>query len=91
MKLKEHFIARQDFGYRFISAFQKVVTTLSSYVYIGLGDGEERLANAKSIIGTFSLRICEGMEYSIVVMNDNDDVARNDMAIIKEWLRTNGV
>lgn len=91
MKLKEHFIARQDFGYRFISAFQKVVSILPSYIYIGLGDGEERLANAKSIIGTFSLQIGEGVEYSIIVMNDNESVAESDMAIIKEWVRANEV
>lgn len=91
MKLKEHFIARQDFGYRFISAFQKVVTTLPSYVYIGLGDGEERLANAKSIIGTFSLQIGEGVDFSIIVMNDNENMAESDMAVIKEWLRANEV
>ena len=90
MKLKEHFIARQNFGYRFISSFQKIVSSLSSYVYIGLGDGEERLANAKSIIGTFSLQIGIGVDYSIVVMNDNENVAESDMAIIKEWLRQNG-
>lgn len=91
MKIKEQFTARQDFGYRFISSFQKMVNSLFSYVYIGLGDGEERLANAKSIIGALSLRICEGMEYSIIVMNDNDDVARSDMTIIKEWIRANEV
>ena len=90
MKLKEQFTARQDFGYRFISAFQKVVSNLPSYVYIGLGDGEERLANAKSVIGTFSLRIIEGMDYSIVVMNDNENVAESDIAVIKEWLQVNG-
>ena len=90
MKLKEHLIATQDFGYRFISSFQKMVSSLPSYVYIGLGDGEERLANAKSIIGTFSLQIGEGVDFSIIVMNDNESVAESDMAIIKEWLRANG-
>ena len=90
MKLTEKFTARQNFGYRFISSFQKMVSTLPSYVYIGLGDGEERLANAKSIIGTFSLQIGEGVEYSIIAMNDNESVAQADMAVIKEWLRQNG-
>ena len=90
MKIKEQFTARQNFGYRFISSFQKMVSSLPSYVYIGLGDGEERLANAKSIIGTFSLQIGEGVDFSIIVMNDNDTVAESDMAIIKEWLRQNG-
>lgn len=90
MKIKEQFTARQDFGYRFISTFQKMVSTLPSYVYIGLGDGEERLANAKSIIGTFSLQIGEGVDFSIIVMNDNESVAESNMAIIKEWLRANG-
>ena len=90
MKLTEKFTARQNFGYRFINSFQKIVSSLPSYVYIGLGDGEERLANAKSIIGTFSLQIGMGVDYSIVVMNDNEDAAESDMAIIKEWLRTNG-
>lgn len=90
MKIKENFTARQDFGYRFISSFQKMVTSLPSYVYIGLGGGEERLANAKSIIGIFSLQIGMGADYSIVVMNDNESMAESDMAIIKEWLRANG-
>ena len=90
MKIKESFTARQDFGYRFISSFQKTVASLPSYVYIGLGDGEERLANAKSIIGTFSLQIGIGVDYSIVVMNDNESVAESDMAVIREWLRANG-
>ena len=90
MKLTERFTARQDFGYRFISSFQKIASSLPSYVYIGLGDGEERLANAKSIIGTFSLQIGMGVDYSIVIMNDNESVAESDMAIIKEWLKANG-
>ena len=89
MKLKEHFIARQNFGYRFISSFQKIVSSLPSYVYIGLGDGDERLANAKSIIGALSLQISNGMGFSIVIMNDNEKFAENDMAVIKEWLRQN--
>ena len=91
MKIKESFTARQDFGYRFISSFQKTVASLPSCVYIGLGDGEERLANAKSIIGTFSLQIGNGIDFSVIVMNDNEDIAQGDMAIIKEWLRANEV
>ena len=66
-----------------------MVSSLPSYVYIGLGDGDERLANAKSIIGALSLQISNGMGFSIVIMNDNEKFAENDMAVIKEWLRQN--
>lgn len=89
MKLTEKFTARQNFGYRFINSFQKIVSSLPSYVYIGLGDGDERLANAKSIIGTFSLQIGIGVDFSIIVMNDDEKFAESDMDIIKEWLRAN--
>lgn len=87
MKLTEHFIARQDFGYRFISAFQKMISSLPSYVYIGLNDGTERLANAKSIIGVFSLQIGDGMDFTIIVVNDDETTAYTDMEIIKQWFR----
>lgn len=87
MKLTEHFIARQDFGYRFISAFQKMINSLHSYIYIGLNDGTERLANAKSIIGVFSLQIGDGMDFTIIVINDDENTAYTDMEIIKQWFR----
>lgn len=87
MKLTEHFIARQDFGYRFIYAFQKMIVSLPSYVYIGLNDGTERLANAKSTIGVFSLQIGNGMDFTIIVVNDDENTAYTDMEIIKQWFR----
>lgn len=89
MKVKEHFVARQDFGYRFIAEFQKMVCPLSSYVYIGLDDGEDRLANAKSIIGIFSMQIGRGTDFTIIVMNDDENKANSDMEIIKAWIRAN--
>ena len=91
MKIKEHFVAGQDFGYRLICAFQKMVNSLPSYIYIGLDDGEDRLANAKSMIGVFSLQIGNGSKFTIIVMNDNESIASTDIAVIKEWFRSNGV
>ena len=87
MKIKEHFVAGQDFGYRLICAFQKMVNSLPSYIYIGLDDGEDRLANAKSMIGVFSLQIGNGMDFIIVVINDDIAVAENDMETIKQWFK----
>ena len=89
MKVKEHFVARQDFGYRFIAEFQKMVCHLSSYVYIGLDDGEDRLANAKSIIGVFSMQIGRGTDFTVIVMNDDENTANSDMEIIKAWISEN--
>lgn len=89
MKIKERFVAGQDFGYRYISAFQRIVSSLSSYIYIGLDNGEDRLANAKSIIGVFSLQIGRGTDFTIIVMNDDENIAKSDMEIIKAWIRAN--
>lgn len=89
MKIKEHFVAGQDFGYRLICAFQKMVNSLPSYIYIGLDDGEDRLANAKSMIGVFSLQIGNGSKFTIIVMNDNESMAKSDMETIKAWIRAN--
>ena len=82
-------MARQDFGYRFIAEFQKMVCSLPSYVYIGLDDGEDRLANAKSIIGVFSMQIGRGTDFTIIVMNDDENTANSDMEIIKAWISAN--
>lgn len=89
VKLKEHFVAGQDFGYRLICAFQKMVNSLPSYIYIGLDDGEDRLANAKSMIGVFSLQIGNGSKFTIIVMNDDENIAKSDMETIKAWIRVN--
>lgn len=89
MKIKEHFVAGQDFGYRLICAFQKMVNSLPSYIYIGLDDGEDRLANAKSMIGVFSLQIGCGTDFTIIVMNDDENTAKSDMETIKAWIRAN--
>lgn len=89
MKIKERFVAGQDFGYRYISAFQRIVSSLSSYIYIGLDNGEDRLANAKSIIGVFSLQIGSGTDFSVIVMNDDENIAKSDMEFIKAWIRAN--
>jgi phosphotransferase system HPr-like phosphotransfer protein len=89
VKIKERFVAGQDFGYRYISAFQRIVSSLPSYIYIGLDNGEDRLANAKSIIGVFSLQIGRGTDFTIIVMNDDENIAKSDMEIIKAWIRAN--
>ena len=89
MKIKERFVAGQDFGYRYISAFQRIVSSLPSYIYIGLDNGEDRLANAKSIIGVFSLQIGRGTDFTIIVMNDDENTAKSDMETIKAWIRAN--
>lgn len=89
VKLKEHFVAGQDFGYRLICAFQKMVNSLPSYIYIGLDDGEDRLANAKSMIGVFSLQIGRGTNFTVIVMNDDENIAKSDMETIKDWIRAN--
>ena len=91
MKIAEHFVAGQDFGYRLICAFQKMVNSLPSYIYIGLDDGDDRLANAKSMIGVFSLQIGNGSKFTIIVMNDNESMASADITVIKEWFRSNEV
>lgn len=64
-----------------------MIASLPSYVYIGLNDGTERLANAKSIIGVFSLQIGDGMDFTIIVVNDDENTAYTDMEIIKQWFR----
>lgn len=89
MKIKERFVAGQDFGYRYISAFQRIMSSLPSYIYIGLDNGDDRLANAKSIIGVFSLQIGRGADFSVIVMNDDENTAKFDMEIIKAWIRAN--
>ena len=89
MKIKERFVAGQDFGYRYISAFQRIVSSPPSYIYIGLDNGEDRLANAKSIIGVFSLQIGRGTDFTIIVMNDDENIAKSDMKTIKAWIRAN--
>lgn len=89
VKLKEHFVAGQDFGYRLICAFQKMVNSLPSYIYIGLDNGEDRLANAKSMIGVFSLQIGRGTDFTVIVMNDDENTAKSDMETIKVWIRAN--
>ena len=89
MTIKEHFVAKQNFGYRFISEFQRMVCPLLSYVYIGIDDGEDRLANAKSIIGVFSMHIGAGSAYTIIIINDDEDRAKSDMETIKTWLNEN--
>ncbi len=89
MKIKERFVAGQDFGYRYISAFQRIVSSLPSYIYIGLDNAEDRLANAKSIIGVFSLQIGRGTDFTVIVMNDDENIAKSDMEIIKAWIRAN--
>lgn len=89
MKIKERFVAGQDFGYRYISAFQRIVSSLPSYIYIGLDNGDDRLANAKSIIGVFSLQIGRGTDFTVIVMNDDENIAKSDMETIKAWIRAN--
>ena len=89
MKIKERFVAGQDFGYRYISAFQRIVSSLPSYIYIGLDNGEDRLANAKSIIGVFSLQIGRGTDFTIIVINDDENTAKSDMETINAWIRAN--
>ena len=58
-----------------------------SYVYIG-DEEEDRLANAKSIIGVFSLQIGKGSDFKIVIINDNEEAARMDLEVIKNWFRS---
>lgn len=86
MTLKETFIARQDFTHRYVREFNKVVSPLLSYVYIGDVE-EDRLANAKSIIGVSSLQIGKGSDFKIVLMNDNKDAAKMDMEVIQNWFK----
>ena len=87
MTIKENFIARQDFTHRYIREFNKVVSPLRSYVYIG-DEEEDRLANAKSIIGVFSLQIGKRSDFKIVIINDNEEAARMDLEVIKNWFRS---
>ena len=76
--------AKCDYGNRYVSSMVNELSLLESAVYVERMRG--RVANAKSTIGFLSLRILEGEEIYVYVMNDNEDLLNRDLEKVKKIL-----